>query len=189
MTSSHLTLESVSYVLPDGRTLFSDLNAQFDQQPTGLVGRNGVGKSVLAQILAGMLEPTGGSCLRSGSVYYLAQQISYHHYPSVAALAGAQPVLDALARIEAGSADPADFDAVGERWDMRQQLQQALEMHGLEYLDINRPAASLSGGEAMRVALIGAYLSSADFLILDEPTNHLDQVNRQALMKQLRPKQ
>ena len=55
MTSPYLALEGATFVLPDGRTLFSELNEQFDQRPTGLVGRNGIGKTVLAQILAGQV--------------------------------------------------------------------------------------------------------------------------------------
>lgn len=186
MTDPYLRLEGLSYVLPDGRSLFSDLDETFDQRPTGLVGRNGAGKSVLAQILAGQLTPTRGRCLRSGSVHYLAQQVSPPGDATVASLAGVQPTLDALARIEAGSGAPEDFDVVGSDWDMRQRLQQALDRSGLGHLDAATTADTLSGGEAMRVALAGAMLSDADFLILDEPSNHLDRPARRALIEQLR---
>jgi ATPase subunit of ABC transporter with duplicated ATPase domains len=155
----------------------------FDQRRTGLVGRNGVGKSVLARLLAGQLAPSSGRIARGGSVHYLAQQITQH--ATVAALAGVQPVLQALQRIECGSADAADFDAVGERWDVRERLQAELDRCGLAHLRADTPAASLSGGEAMRVALIAAWLSDASFLILDEPSNHLDRANRDALLAQL----
>lgn len=185
MTSPYLTLESVSYVLPDGRTLFSGLTEQFDLRPTGLVGRNGAGKSVLARLLAGQLSPASGRCLRSGSVHYLAQQVDVLPGMTVAGLAGAQTVLDALARIEAGSSAADDFEAVGERWDAPQRLRDELARSGLAHLEARTPANQLSGGEAMRVALIGAMLSDADFLILDEPTNHLDRQHRQALAGQL----
>jgi ATPase subunit of ABC transporter with duplicated ATPase domains len=50
MTNTCLTLESVSYMLADGRILFQNLNEVFDQRRTGLVGRNGAGKSVLAPL-------------------------------------------------------------------------------------------------------------------------------------------
>jgi len=185
MSNSYLALESVSYVLPDGRTLFTDLNETFDQRRTGLVGRNGVGKSLLACILAGQVLPGSGRCLRSGSVHYLAQQITHPVDATVASLAGMQHTLDALARIEAGGSDPADFDVVADRWDIRQRLQGALEQHGLGHLDIDTSADRLSGGEAMRVALVSAWLSDADFLIMDEPSNHLDRPQRQALIDQL----
>src|SRR5690349_5254504 len=109
MTTVSIALERVSFALPDGRLLFSDLDLAFDRRATGLVGRNGVGKSVLARVLAGELAPTGGRCLRSGAVRYLPQQIVPAADATVARVAGLAPALDALARIEAGSVAAADF--------------------------------------------------------------------------------
>ncbi|MEZ5703344.1 MAG: ABC-F family ATP-binding cassette domain-containing protein [Burkholderiaceae bacterium] len=188
MTTTHyLALEDVSCVLPNGTPLFTHLTETFDdQRRTGLVGRNGSGKTVLAHLLAGDWRPTSGRCLRSGTVHLLTQQAATPQADAtVADLAGVQTVLNALQRIESGSTDPADFDRVGERWQIRQALQQSLEQHGLGHLQADTPANRLSGGEAMRVALIGALLSDADFLILDEPSNHLDRPSRQALIEQL----
>jgi ATPase subunit of ABC transporter with duplicated ATPase domains len=186
MTNTLLTLEGVSLVLPDGKPLFSHLNAQFDTRHTGMVGRNGVGKSLLARILAGLVMPTSGNCYGSEKVRYLAQHLSPQHYHTVAMLAGVDVPLAALTRIEAGSTCQADFDAVGDRWDIRQRLQIQLAAAGLDYLSPETATRRLSGGEAMRVALSGAMLSDPDFLILDEPTNHLDSASREALMEQLR---
>ena len=184
MTNTCLTLEGVSFTLADGRVLFHDLHEVFDRRRTGLVGRNGVGKSVLARLLAGELAPTAGRITRGGSVHYLSQHLAPQG--TVATLAGVQPVFDALARIENGSVDPADFDAVGERWDTRERLQSELDRCGLAHVRPDTPASALSGGEAMRVSLVAAWLSGADFLILDEPSNHLDRANRDVLLAQLR---
>jgi ATPase subunit of ABC transporter with duplicated ATPase domains len=186
MTHPFLALDSASFVLPDGTMLLSGITEAFDTRHTGLVGRNGAGKSVLARLLAGELAPSHGRILRSGPVRYLAQQVGHADEGSVARLAGVDDVLAALARIDAGSSDPFDFDCVGERWDLPARLRHALDQAGLGHLDPDTPAATLSGGEAMRVALLGAMLSEADFLILDEPTNHLDAPSRQALGEQLR---
>jgi len=180
-----LTLQGVSCQLPDGRVLFHSLNAQFDSRRTGLVGRNGVGKSLLARILAGELPPSSGRCLRVGRQRYLPQQISPAPGQTVADLAGLTQPLLALARIESGSTDQPDFDAVGDRWNLREQLQQELAMHRLEHLQAQTPAAELSGGEVTRVALIGAFLSDASMLILDEPSNHLDRDSRRLLRERL----
>ncbi|MGE7137549.1 ATP-binding cassette domain-containing protein [Luteibacter sp. NPDC031894] len=186
MTKTLLTLEGVTCVLPDGRTLFSDLNASFDERPTGLVGRNGVGKSVLARMVAGLSEPTHGRCIRASGVYYLAQHVDSGGELSVAALAGVGEMFAALERIEAGSTDPRDFDVVGDRWDVRERLRDALSAEGLPHVQGAGSAATLSGGEAMRVALLGARLHDADYLILDEPSNHLDRDARSALRLWLR---
>ncbi|KRG55906.1 ABC-F family ATP-binding cassette domain-containing protein [Stenotrophomonas nitritireducens] len=185
-TTPFLTLERVCWQLPDGRLLFSDLDETFDARPTGLVGRNGVGKSVLAQLLAGRLAPTRGRCLRSGPVAWLPQQIDVSPTASVADLAGLGDALAALHRIEQGSSDVADFEVLGERWQLREQLQTELERMQLCGVSADTPASRLSGGQRMRVALAGAFLSDADFLVLDEPSNHLDAQGRQLLREQLR---
>ncbi len=186
MTNPFLALNGVSCVLPDGRQLFSDIDLQLDGQPTGLVGRNGVGKSLLARMLAGTLAPATGRRTCMGSVHYLPQQVVVADGATVADVAGIGGVFRALARIEAGSVDAADFERVGERWDIGQRLLLELERQGLHGLEPERSASTLSGGEAMRVALAGVWMSDADFLILDEPTNHLDVIQRKHLLARLR---
>jgi len=186
MTTTYLTLDGVSFVLPDGRTLFSDITTSFDERRTGLVGRNGVGKSVLARILAGDIDPGRGRCTRFGRIHYIAQRVADDAHESVATLAGVGDAIAALARIEAGSSDASDFDAVGERWDIRDRLRDALDRAGLAHVGVDDAAGTLSGGEAMAVALLGARLAAADYLILDEPSNHLDGEARAALLAWIR---
>lgn len=180
-----LALHGVTFQLPTGEPLFRDLNETFDERRTALVGRNGAGKSVLARIMAGVLAPSAGRCLASGLVHYLPQHIEPQAFRSVAELAGVQPLLDALARVEAGAVDPADFELLDGRWDIRAQLEAMLSAAGLGHLTVDTPAVRLSGGECMRVALLGAWLSEADWLLLDEPSNHLDRAGREALREQL----
>ena len=106
-------------------------------------------------------------------MHYLAQQVAASPQTTAAGLAGLQAPLDALARIEAGSVEARDFELLAERWDLRQRLESEWRRSGLEHVRVDTPAQTLSGGEASRVALSGAMLSGADFLILDEPSNHL----------------
>lgn len=186
VTEPFLTLQQAAFAWPDGQRVFSNLDFHLDRRRTGLVGRNGVGKSVLARLLAGRLAPSGGRCLQAGSIHYVPQQIACPADATVAAVAGVQPVLDALARIEAGTVAAADFETVGDRWDMRQRLAGLLEEQGLGHLTPERPAASLSGGELTRIALLGAWLTDPDVLLLDEPSNHLDRPRRERLLGKLR---
>ena len=185
MTNPVITLRDVSLSLPDSRQLFSGLNHTFDHNPTGLVGRNGVGKTLLARILAGQLSPSQGHRKSSGSVHYLGQQITPCARATVADLAGLGSALQALSRIESGGCDPQDFDLISDRWDLKARFRLQLDQLGLSAVPLSASANALSGGQRMRVALAGALLSDADFLILDEPSNHLDRDGRETLKTQL----
>jgi ATPase subunit of ABC transporter with duplicated ATPase domains len=67
-----LTLSSVGFDLPE-RPLFQNLSFSFGDSRVGLVGDNGTGKSTLARLLAGEIEPSEGRILRRGHVFYLSQ--------------------------------------------------------------------------------------------------------------------
>jgi len=184
--SSLLSLHRVSYCLPNGRTLFDGLSADLPPGITGLVGRNGVGKSVLAQLIAGELTASDGQIVRHGSVRYVPQDLRPTGDATVGDVCGLGTALRALARIETGSVDPVDFDLVAERWTLRQDLRRALTAYGLDGITADTPTARLSGGELTRAALAGAELLDPDLLLLDEPTNHLDSAGRSLLLAQLR---
>lgn len=185
MTTHPLTLDRVTCRLPDGRALFSELSFSFEPIATGLVGANGVGKSMLARLLAGSSPPSQGRCHGGGRVFLLPALSGVPH-GSVGELAGVAPVLAALDRIAAGSVDPGDFSLVDDRWDLHERLHQHWVDGGLPAdLQPGDPASRLSGGQAMQVALSGAWASAADWLILDEPSNHLDAPHRAQLLQQL----
>lgn len=89
--------------------------------------------------------------------------------------------------VENGSVDQKDFDAIGSDWDIEDQAQQALARletagGGLAGLNLDREAVSLSGGEAMVVAIAGCRSRGNPITLLDEPTNNLDSVLRQQVL-------
>lgn len=179
-SSLWLHARHLGHTLPDGRTLFADLELVLHHGACALVGRNGIGKSLLARILAGELAPTRGRVERHGSIAYVAQRTSAAT-GRVADLLGCTPRLDALHRIENGSCAAADFDAVGNDWDLPKRLHQWLCRFGLAHLAPDDEAARLSGGELARLDLIAALWREPDHLILDEPSNHLDDTARRQL--------
>ncbi|OLF53389.1 ABC-F family ATP-binding cassette domain-containing protein [Pseudomonas chlororaphis] len=180
-----VSLNQLTFQFAHGETLFDSLDLTFDAQPTGIVGRNGAGKSVLARLIAGELFPSSGSVTRFVPTAYVAQEQLAEHGQSVAEVAGVAEALAALGRLAAGQASLADLAQVDERWDLGERLRRLLDEAGLDAVDADTPAASLSGGQRARIALIGALLSDAQLLILDEPSNHLDAPGRQWLQTQL----
>ena len=175
--AAFLILDSISLVTPDGRPLFDGLTLALGRERTGVVGRNGCGKSTLLRLIAGEIEPSGGSLQRIGSIGMLTQLADERLTVSEAlGVAGDLARLHRLERGE-GSLD----DATGADWMLETRVQAALVEAGLPSLPLNRPIASLSGGERTRVALARLLIESPDVLLLDEPTNNLDADGRQAV--------
>lgn len=180
-----VSLNQLTYQFANGETLLDALNLSFDRQPTAIVGRNGVGKSLLLRLIAGELQPSSGSICHSARLAYVPQDPQVQPGQSVAQVAGLAQTLCALERLAAGTASLEDLHKVDDRWDLAQRLRQALDDAGLEQVAPEHPAATLSGGQLARVVLIGALLSNADLLLLDEPSNHLDRHGRRWLTEQL----
>jgi ATPase subunit of ABC transporter with duplicated ATPase domains len=184
-TAALVSLNQLGFQFANGVTLFEALNLNFDGQPTAIVGRNGVGKSVLARLIAGQLQPDFGSVARSASAHYVAQNFVTTPGQTVADATGTATVIRALQRLKRGRATAEDYDLIGERWDLAERLRQMLDEAGLTDITATDLTANLSGGQQARIALIGALLSQAQLLVLDEPTNHLDTAGRQWLMSSL----
>ncbi len=179
--SSPAVVDGLSYHLTDGTVILDGVSATFPVGMTGLIGPNGSGKSTLLRLISGDLEPTAGQVRVSGSVHMVHQRLSTAG--TVADLLGIAPARRALTAIEAGSVDQADFDAVGDDWDVDARAEAELAALGVDADPgfLERDASTLSGGEATRIALAGARLARSEITLLDEPTNNLDTRTRRWL--------
>ena len=159
----------------------------------GVVGPNGMGKSTLLKVMAGLEEVSAGDArLTPGYTVGILQQEPPLDEEATVIENIRMAFADVLAKVErfnaigAEMADPdADFDALMEEmgalqndidaangWDLDSQLSQAMD--ALQCPDPDAPVKVLSGGERRRVALCKLLLEAPDLLLLDEPTNHLD---------------
>lgn len=177
-----LTLQDVSCITADGRTLFESVNFSVTEGRIGLVGRNGVGKSTLLHIMSGVLAPTSGSVARSGRVGVLQQDIPIDGGQTLADLFDLSAAFAVLSRIEAGQGSVSDFEHAD--WLLSQRFADALQRFGLA-LEPPTPLATLSGGQRTRAALAALLFHQPDLILLDEPTNNLDRDGREAVMKML----
>ncbi len=153
----------------------------------GVIGPNGIGKSTLLRLLAGLEQPDGGRVVSGGAVGYLPQEVEAHPDESV---------LDHLGRRTGVGAAGRWVDELAERLGAEPDLAMAhadaldrfLSLGGGDFaaragaalaeVDLAGRAgdrlASLSGGEAARVSLAAILLARFDVFLLDEPTNNLD---------------
>ena len=176
------------------RVILDDVTLSFlPGAKIGVVGPNGMGKSTLLKIMAGLDTVSNGeSTLTPGyTVGVLQQEPPLDEDKTVGeniemAFGDIQKKVRRFNEIGEEMAYPdADFDALmaemGELqteidaangWDLESQLSQAMD--ALQCPDPDTPVKVLSGGERRRVALCKLLLEAPDLLLLDEPTNHLD---------------
>ncbi|MFI6488847.1 ABC-F family ATP-binding cassette domain-containing protein [Streptomyces sp. NPDC050564] len=162
----------------------------------GLIGENGVGKSTLLRVLAGVDAPDSGSVTRPADLGYLHQEMPYDAGSTIAAvldeaLREAREDLAELDRLGAELArvpedDPGHqelLDAYGKRleqaqdresWDADRRAALVLDGLGLGGFGQDRTLGSLSGGQRGRLAVTALLVRRPPALLLDEPTNHLD---------------
>lgn len=189
-----LTIQELSKSI-GSRVLLHDASLGVEEgEKVGFIGPNGVGKSTLFAILAG-LEPSDSGTIairRGASVGYLSQEpvfssgITIHEAVSagrpemVAALAEYSRIAELLAtapgdgtaRLLARQGEcMARIESLG-GWDWHHEIETLLARLGIP--DGDRLVDELSGGERKRVALARVLLDAPDLLLLDEPTNHLD---------------
>ena len=124
MSSPSVTLNALSWSTPDGTTLFSELSLSFGAERTGLVGRNGTGKTTLLRLIAGEIEPAAGDVHASGTVAMLRQDVQARPGGTIADLLGVAPALDVLDRAETGRAE-ADELAEAD-WTLPARIESAL---------------------------------------------------------------
>jgi ATP-binding cassette subfamily F protein 3 len=189
-----LTLSNITKRFDDRLIIDNGTLTVGDGEKIGLVGRNGAGKTTLFNLITGALRPDNGSVdgrkgIKIGTV---AQELDRFQETSLFDFCFlAHPEINDLrvhmARLEplvaSGKAPQELIDefhflttAFEERGGYRfeTEVRLALEGIGFSRVQINRPLASLSGGERNRAQIAAALLGQYDLLLLDEPTNHLD---------------
>jgi ABC transport system ATP-binding/permease protein len=157
-----------------------------DGDKIGIVGVNGVGKSTLLKIIAGIEKPDAGRIIKGNSVSieYLSQ--SPYFDPDATVLEqvfkGDSPTMKLVREYERALENPeancdkllklsSEMDRMN-GWSLESEAKGVLTKLGIT--DFQEKIAVLSGGQKKRVALAAALINPSELLILDEPTNHLD---------------
>ncbi len=131
-----------------------------------LVGRNGEGKTTLARMLVGELQPTEGSIRLGANV-----DVGYYAQNQEDLMDGEITVYDTLDRVAVG--------------DIRTRLRDILGAFLFRGEDIDKKVKVLSGGERSRLAMARMMLSPHNLLVMDEPTNHMDMRSKDILKEAL----
>lgn len=151
-----LTMEHITKAYTD-RVLLNDVAFSINEnEKIGVIGINGMGKSTLLKVTAG-IEPYDEGKISMG------KQVKICYLPQTPEFEEGTTVLRAAIADNVNELNQWTIEA-----DARSMLNQ------LGFYDYNEKVEHMSGGQKKRIALVNALLTPADILILDEPTNHLD---------------
>jgi ATPase subunit of ABC transporter with duplicated ATPase domains len=203
----HLDVNSVSYVLPDGRPLLRDVSLRVGEGArVALIGPNGTGKTTLGRIIAGDLPAHEGAVTRSGGLGVMGQFVGKVRDDSTVrdllVSVAPEPVRKAAAEVDRTELAMMERDEESDQLAYAQALVDWGDAGGYDYetlWDVCTVAAlgvpferaqwrkvtTLSGGEQKRLVLEALLRGPEEVLLLDEPDNYLDVPAKRWLEDQL----
>ncbi|MFC5147340.1 ABC-F family ATP-binding cassette domain-containing protein [Streptomyces aureoversilis] len=204
----HVEAAHLEYYLPDGRVLLGDVSFRVGEgAAVALVGANGAGKTTLLRLIAGELQPHGGTVSVSGGLGVMPQFVgSVRDDRTVRDLlvSVAQPRIREAARaVDAAELAIMERDDEAAQMAYAQALSDWAEARGYEAETVWdmctmaalgvpyekaqwRQVRTLSGGEQKRLVLESLLRGTDEVLLLDEPDNYLDVPGKRWLEEKLR---
>lgn len=150
------TMENITKSYTD-RILLDDVGFSINEnEKIGVIGVNGMGKSTLLKVVAGIEEADAGKIS-------MGNQVKICYLPQTPVFTPGTTILQA-----AVGGNMEEWN----RWTIEADARSMLNQLG--FADYEEKVEHMSGGQKKRVALVNVLLTPADILILDEPTNHLD---------------
>lgn len=184
-----LTLKNVRKIYGTIRVLEKVSFSIGEGQKVALVGQNGVGKSTLLKIIAGIETPDRGEVKKPNRVLvgYLPQEATAESDETLLQylrrmtgleelekeMSRLEPHLEEAILLEQYEVVRLEYERLG-GYNFSQKAKSMQDGLQLSHVKLDRLVSELSGGEKRKAALMGVLLRGVDMLLLDEPTNNLD---------------
>lgn len=174
-----IQVKNLSFSYQEGNDILTDINLEFDQRATAIIGQNGAGKTTFVKLLKGLLKP------KAGDIYIQNQSVKGTTAAALSKRIGLvfQNPNDQI--FKRNVLDEVMFGPLNiklEEKTAKQHALQALEMVGLAHkLDVNPQDLSLSEKKLLCIASVMAM--DTDIIIFDEPTIAQDHAGKEKIKR------
>ena len=166
--------KNLTYKINHIENIFENLSFSInDNEKVAIIGQNGIGKSILLQLLSGKLIPYSGNIISNSNIAYFPQKFNDLNFKTIADVFNLENKVKALLNIENGNGNIWDYEVLNDDWECIDYIKDKLKFFNLNF-NILQDFNTLSGGEKVKVILSSILNNNTDCLILDEPTNNLD---------------
>lgn len=170
-----LKINNLTYKINHIDIIFENLSFIINtNDKIAIVGQNGIGKSILLELIINKLQPYGGEVINTfKNIAYFPQKFNALNFTTVADVFNLEKQVISLHKIETNTADANDYEILDENWDCIEKIQNKMKFFNLTF-DLLQDFNILSGGEKVKLILSSIINENTDLLILDEPTNNMD---------------
>ena len=168
-------VKNLTYKINHIKTIFENISFTIgDNEKVAVVGKNGIGKSLLMQLMVGKLDGYDGEIIKNNAnISYFPQKFNELNFSSVADVFGLEKQVISLKKVDDNCADIEDYENLDGNWDCMDKIKDKMKFFGLDF-DLMRDFSTLSGGEKVKLILSSIIDMHSNFLVLDEPTNNMD---------------
>lgn len=168
-------VRNLSYKINHSIDIFENLSFTIgENEKVAIIGKNGIGKSILLKLLVGEIVASNGEIIKNGvNISYFPQKFNELNFSSVADVFGLEKQVISLKKVDDGVADIEDYENLDGNWDCIDKIKEKMKFFNLNF-DLLRDFKTLSGGEKVKLILSSIIDENSNFLILDEPTNNMD---------------
>ena len=199
---AQILISNMSYYYSDYYyPIFNNTNLILDTDwKTGLIGRNGCGKTTFLQLLYGAIKPNTGFIKSPCKIDYFPyeEKSNYKNVMDVIKenIGGLRTIELAMEDIIMSNSESRleEYSDYLERYiqlngfEVEVSIQKEFDLMKLDKSLLKRDYSTLSGGEKTAVQLIALFLKNNNFILLDEPTNHLDSEKKEMILNYLKKK-
>ena len=126
-------VRNLSYKINHSIDIFKNLSFTIgENEKVAIIGKNGIGKSILLKLLVGEIIASNGEVIKNGAnISYFPQKFNELNFSSVADVFGLEKQVISLKKVDDGVADIEDYENLDENWDCIDKIKEKMKFFTL----------------------------------------------------------